>query len=84
MNMPSRFLKYRRLGQQDGFPECCVMQFARELMCGIMPFATRKILFRTFNGEAYVPCDECVRKEREKKMGLHLSNISAEITQVKL
>lgn len=57
--------KARRMyavGLACGIPECCVAQFCRDISEGLLPAE-----LRGQPGWDYVPCDECLRKERGRR-----------------
>ena len=53
VNQPRTFLNAIRLGEKYGYPKCCVMQFAKELIEGKEPFKMRGL----DPSWSYVPCD---------------------------
>jgi hypothetical protein len=55
MNQPTAFLYWLRCGQKYGYPECCIMQFARDCLEGKQPGRLRGL---DPTGR-YVPCDAC-------------------------
>lgn len=54
MNKPRTFLHHIRRGQMFGYPNCCVFQYAVDIINNRKPF-----LLRGHIKAQYVPCDNC-------------------------
>lgn len=61
MNQPAAFLECLRKGEKYNYPDCCVWQFAKELIDGKTPGQLRGL----DNTGTFVPCDRCKKYHEE-------------------
>ncbi len=54
MNQPTLFLESIRRGRDNNYNNCCIMQFAQDVISGKRPYVLRGV---TENG--CTPCDKC-------------------------
>lgn len=57
-------IMHTMIGKVWEIPECCIKQFVKEVLVGILPAQHRVLVHEKMipPGYDYVPCDECMKK----------------------